>query len=642
MYTNSWDPNDGSILRSADYGATWQSTPLPFKIGGNQPGRGVGERLAVDPNNNEIIYFGAPSGNGLYKSIDQGVTFNKVTSFPAVGDFAEDPTDTTGYSSDLLGLTSVVFDTTSGTTGGATSRIFVGVATVDSSSFYVSDDAGATWSAPSGQPIGYFPHRIKFSAAEKAVYISYDDVSGPYDAGNGTVYRYATNGTFTNITPPWEAANSLTFGYGGLAIDAQIPGVVVVAADNLWWPDVQIFRSNDSGATWTNIWDWNDNHYTYNVSFDTASQWMMANRYKTQTNKAPWINNSRGSSDTKVLGWMVESLEIDPFDSDHWLYGTGLTIYGGHDLTNWPNVLVESLADGIEEESVKDLISPPGGAPLLSAVGDDSGFYHADLDVSPNVSFINPTFDTTPSIDYAGQSTLSIVRIGNDGTTSTSQIALSSDGGKDWYSLTDSDTSIYGGVVAYSADASTIVWNTESSGALLFKNGAQSTISSLPTGALLKSDKVNASYFYAVDSNGFYVSSDGGATFVTKSTPSGYPADIKVHPTVAGDVWYSTSSGLFHSVDFGQTFTTISDVTSAYGIALGKGAGSYPNIYGFVTVDGVESLKLSTDEGASWTNIQDSATGFGVASANVLAASNDVAGLVFVGTNGRGIYYGLG
>lgn len=43
MYTNSWDPNDGSILRSTDQGNTWAETPLPFKVGGNMPGRGVGE-----------------------------------------------------------------------------------------------------------------------------------------------------------------------------------------------------------------------------------------------------------------------------------------------------------------------------------------------------------------------------------------------------------------------------------------------------------------------------------------------------------------------------------------------------------------------------------------------------------------------
>lgn len=246
MYTNSWDPNVGSILRSSDYGATWAETKLTFKIGGNQPGRGIGERLAIDPNNNKIIYFGAPSGNGLYKSTDQGVTFSKVSSFSTVGDYAEDPTDTYGYSSDPIGVTSVVFDTTSALVGGATSRIFVSVGTLTTSSLWISNDAGATWTAPAGQPSAYFPHRMKFSKAESALYISYGNTAGPYDAGNGTVYRYATNGTFKNITPAWQATNSLTFGYGGLAIDALVPGTLVVAADNLWWPDVQIFRSNDS------------------------------------------------------------------------------------------------------------------------------------------------------------------------------------------------------------------------------------------------------------------------------------------------------------------------------------------------------------------------------------------------------------
>ena len=50
-YTNSWDPNTGSILKSTDQGNTWTATKLPFKIGGNNPGRGLGERLSIDPNN---------------------------------------------------------------------------------------------------------------------------------------------------------------------------------------------------------------------------------------------------------------------------------------------------------------------------------------------------------------------------------------------------------------------------------------------------------------------------------------------------------------------------------------------------------------------------------------------------------------
>ncbi|CRK46634.1 hypothetical protein BN1723_020088, partial [Verticillium longisporum] len=80
-------------------------------------------------------------------------------------------------------------------------------------------------------------------------------------------------------------------------------------------------------------------------------------KYKIDTPKAPWINHDFIAVDSKKLGWMIESLEINPFDSDHWLYGTGLTVFGGHDLTNWDSnasINIESLADGIEEFAVLD------------------------------------------------------------------------------------------------------------------------------------------------------------------------------------------------------------------------------------------------------------------------------------------------
>lgn len=71
-YTNSWDPTNGAVLRSSDRGASWKAANLPFKLGGNMPGRGMGERLAVDPNKNSVLYLGAPSGNGLWRSTDSG------------------------------------------------------------------------------------------------------------------------------------------------------------------------------------------------------------------------------------------------------------------------------------------------------------------------------------------------------------------------------------------------------------------------------------------------------------------------------------------------------------------------------------------------------------------------------------------
>ncbi|ELR02772.1 hypothetical protein GMDG_05716 [Pseudogymnoascus destructans 20631-21] len=180
--TGDWDPNNGATLKSTDKGSTWVKTALPFKLGGNQPGRGMGEPLAVDPNDNKIVYFGAPTENGLYK----------------MGTFREDPTDTSGYQSDIVGITSVVFDTTSATLNGATSTIYVATADV-TTSVYVSTDAGATWKAVAGQPTGRFPHRVKLSVSEKLLYFTYSNVAGPYDAGDGTVYKYSlSTGAWTN------------------------------------------------------------------------------------------------------------------------------------------------------------------------------------------------------------------------------------------------------------------------------------------------------------------------------------------------------------------------------------------------------------------------------------------------------------
>lgn len=87
MYTNSWDTNNGAILSSTNQGNTWTVNPLPFKVGGNDPGRGTGERLAVDPNLGSILFFGARSGHGLWKSTNYGATWANVTSLPNTGPY---------------------------------------------------------------------------------------------------------------------------------------------------------------------------------------------------------------------------------------------------------------------------------------------------------------------------------------------------------------------------------------------------------------------------------------------------------------------------------------------------------------------------------------------------------------------------
>lgn len=209
MYTNFWDPNNGTILISKDQGKTFTESPLPFKVGGNMPGRGVGERLAVDPHSNNILLFGARSGNGLWKSTDFGATWSKVTSLPDSGTYAPDPTDSSGINSDKTGVTFVTFDSTSGAAGAATPRIFVGVASVGSPNIFRSDDAGETWTAIQGTNSSWMAHKGVLSPKEDVLYLSTSDGVGPNDGSIGAVYKYdIASETITNISQSLEATFS--------------------------------------------------------------------------------------------------------------------------------------------------------------------------------------------------------------------------------------------------------------------------------------------------------------------------------------------------------------------------------------------------------------------------------------------------
>jgi hypothetical protein len=94
LYTNNWDPQNGAILTSYDRGTTWTKTVMPFKIGGNMPGRGMSERLAYDPNNDSIMFYAASDGNGLWKSTNGGLNWAQVTAFPNPGSWTPAPVPT--------------------------------------------------------------------------------------------------------------------------------------------------------------------------------------------------------------------------------------------------------------------------------------------------------------------------------------------------------------------------------------------------------------------------------------------------------------------------------------------------------------------------------------------------------------------
>ncbi|KAL0950944.1 hypothetical protein HGRIS_007696 [Hohenbuehelia grisea] len=594
-----------------------------------------GERLAIDPNNNAVLYFGARSGNGLWKSVNFGSTWTKVSSFTNTGTFIPDASDSSGYNSDKIGISWVTFDSTSGSSGSSTPRIFVGVASKGSNNIFVSNDAGSTWSAVAGQNTTFIPHKGVLSPAEKALYVTYSDGAGPYDGTLGSIYKYnIATSTWTDITP--VSGSDLYFGFGGFTVDLQKPGTIMVAALNSWWPDGQIFRSTDGGASWSPLWAW--------ASYPTMNKY-----YSYSDSLAPWLgpNYVDGTAGNLQIGWMMESLVINPFDSNHWLYGTGATIYGGRDLLKWDtthNVTIKSLADGIEETSIQGLISPPSGPTLLSAVGDIEGFVHTSLDSAPATSFLNPKWSTSADIDFAGNKPTNIVRIGTGDSSSGKQVALSTDSGATWSQDYGAADNVTGGKVALSADGDTVLWRTNGNGVLVSQfTNPFTAVPSLPSTAVIASDKKNNAVFYGAAGSNFYLSTDGGKTFAAKGSlgSSTAPAKVIVNPGVSGDVWVSTDKGLFHSTDSGTSFASISGVSQAWAIALGapKTAGGYPALFAAANIGGIGYFR-SDDAGVNWVQINDAAHGFGSASANVITADPRKYGRVYIGTNGRGIFYG--
>jgi xyloglucan-specific exo-beta-1,4-glucanase len=660
-YTNEWASQNGAILRSSNQGRTFQRFDLPFKVGSNMPGRGMGERLAIDPNNNRILYLGTRSGHGLWRSIDSGETWSQVASFPDTGPYHEPssgPSDT--YDNDPIGVVWETFDPRSSISVGhmkVSQNIYVGVAD-PANSLWHSTDGGQTWSPVVGQPTGVMPHHGKL-ASTGILYLSYNNNAGPYDGSAGGVWKYDTgSAAWTNITPPPSPLNG-GYGFGGLSLDGSNPNTIVVATLNQWWPDTQFFRSLDGGNTWNLIWNANfANPWpnvmvpTYALSYASVAPWLTFGATPaTCTETGP--TNSLCPQPTPKLGWMVESLDIDPFDSNHMLYGTGATMYGANNLTAWDSggmVNISVAAVGIEETAVQDLISPPSGtAHLISAVGDNGGYTHNDLAV-PSVMDANPVFTTGTSLDYAELNPSFIVRVGTGGTNGMN-IGFSADGGQTWAPGATLPSGASGGTVAAAADGSRVIW---SSGAGVFVSadiGTTWTASAgAPAGAIVRSDRVNPLKFYAFANGTFYSSIDGGQTFAATGAgnlpPAGTSAQFKATPGHQGDIWLAGGStttvyGIWHSVDGGNSFSKLSDVDAASTIGFGKPAPfhKYPALYSSAEVSGVWGIYRSDDAGSTWRRINDNQHQYALTN-SAITGDPRIYGRVYFGTNGRGIIYG--
>jgi photosystem II stability/assembly factor-like uncharacterized protein len=383
-----------------------------------------------------------------------------------------------------------------------------------------------------------------------------------------------------------------------------------------WYPEDEIYRSTNGGTTWKALAD---------KSVRSASA-------------APYVGTHTGH-------WMT-ALAIDPFDSGHVLYGTGNGILRSKnaDATDSGGTSRWTMgARGLEETALLDAIAPPGGATVITSMGDQGGFRHDLLTKVPSGRLKNPMMTNSTDIDFAQSRPTMMVRVGRGGAQDG---AYSTDGGRNWTGFTAEPVAdAQDGHVALSADGSTIVWTQAGQAPYRStdKGASWSRVDGLGTGAVVVADRSSARTFYSLSGGTLYAATDGGARFTARAT--GLPAGrLTAVPGVAGDLWIAGGAeGLLHSTDGGRTFTTLKTVRSASALGFGKAApgASYQALYLIGTVKDVTGVFRSTDKGATWLRVNDKAHQWGaIGGVGVITGDPDTYGRVYVGTNGRGLQYG--
>lgn len=637
MYTFE---GNGRLYISSDRGNTWTHVDLPFPLGGNNPGRAMGERLMVDPNKPSTLFFGSRTA-GLWKSADSGKTWTQVTSLSS----ARMTSDQINAAGGGMGVELVVYDTATKGSGTATQTIYTAIAPDYakvaglSANMYKSTDGGATWTPVATPVSGYhIPHMVR--AADGMFYVAFTKDAGPGAGGPGRLYKF--DGTSWTLLKSVDPAGGTNFGLGGVSVQgAGATTRIALGVTNSWgnWNGQQIVQlSDDAGKTWREI--------EATMPGDVTSGW-------------------------------VDDVEIDPFNRDHILHVHGGGIVETSNASSATPSWKGNIA-GIEETAVLGIATPPAGAPytLVNSSGDVGTWVNTDLTATPT---LNPGLGWSNgySADMAWSDPLYIAGIGSVNATNTGTGFWSGDGGKTWAKFatlpaggaqnTDGASSI---VVTARNNAIWAPPNTVPS--YTTNNGASWVATNLPAlpsvapgwnrGYRLAADRKNPNKVYAYDSGGatwgtpgkFYVSTDGGHTFApspgaaaAKFAPGAFwTTSIAVNPNAEGDIWLADGNAVYHSVDSGASWTRLSHFAPGAGtqgaslIALGKaakGAKYSAAVYVVGVINNVWGVYRSDDGAVTWSRFNDDAHQYG--GIGVMAADQNIYGRIYFSGTGRGMIY---
>ena len=615
----------GYVFTSTNKGTTWTQTSFtPFNNAddpANDNFRWNGQKMAIDPNNPNIVYVGTPS-NGLFVSRNGGSTWSSVSAIP----------DAAGE-----GIAGILFDpAVGGVVNGVTQTIF---ASSYGNGVYESTNGGSTWTKLSGGPTN----------------LEYATVSstGVYYASDGSnLWAYA-GGAWNEVLS--SSAND-SQGIQAVAANPTNPNEIVVVA-----PSGYLDISYNAGATWSGPL-WSSNEVT---SADI-----------------PWLADAQQVSGGAANFLSVSGATFNPANPSQMILagGTGVwtttqvpTSASGSTTVTWSDQTA-----GLENLVAVGIIVPPGGDPVLASY--DRAFFEI---TNPNAypSTYSPVDSDTLmagwSVDYASSTPSFIVGLAEWGTDES---GYSTNGGQTWTQfatkIPGAGSSFLGGTIAASTPQN-IVWAPAEGHQPYYTLNGGTTWNPIDLPGVsswsgfdaspyyvqrsVTADRVQANTFYLYDpGKGVFETTNGGQSWSnvhpgyieSNSSLSGFNTSIQSVPGEAGNLFYTSgpigtpsatpaNSPFYRSTNGGATWTAVPNVLDVFSFGYGAAAPgqSYPAIYIVGYVSGVYGIWQSADNAQSWTNIGGANMPNGLDWIDAISGDPNHFGQVYVGFHGGGYAY---
>jgi xyloglucan-specific exo-beta-1,4-glucanase len=636
---NAGSGTNGGVYKSTDSGSTWSFVGPTVPVQPNANYRNVGERLAVDPNNSSIVYFGTQN-SGLYKSTNAGEAWSQVAT-------SSIPIGTAGH-----GISFVTFDPSTGKSG-TTQTIYVGVL---GAGVYRTINGGSTWSPCTSQPDTTYQPNRSVILPNGTLLVTYQvDSTGNYSgwaySTAGAVYKYVDG---SGVALPTGGSNQLPSGAGFCAITADpndanhwIAGTFQFQSGN------RLYVSTNGGSTWAQL--------STPASSKPYSWWADY-----------WF----------TTGFSGLIIDADP-GVDHLTWATdGSSVWSTTtDTSKSTKTVWTANSSGIEELVIQDVHKIPGG-PLLVGSEDVIGFSDAESTKFPTIRWDGPSgFGNGTSVDFEESSPLNVVRVGGITTGSPPGFgSYSADGGNTWSAFGSIPSGKLAGTIAASASNSfSLVWLPSANGgpATCYYSTNRGLTWTQSTGPPvcnyindfygsqqpLASDRVNGSTFYLYGGFGaspwgaFYRSTDGGATFAEVNSASLLPVAwencLKAVPGQEGQIWLSiinanSGNGIYRSIDGGTTWTQVPNVTEAtsFGFGANSPTTGQPILFLYGTINGTRglyrcdnaiSLKQSQLGTVTWQLLTSTTNAIPSSDTHSVEGDRQNPGVVYIGTSGRGV-----